>query len=191
MINGHRWTPSLQRVICKAIFYFRFRPQVVSRLDQSSRWVTAYIRTTPIFHAASHLYAELNPGVVLSSIMHELQCGLLILITTDSNPVFQLLDHLLSVEWRKSLRATVFFFFGLRGLESIGEFFFGPATDSICAWKLFWLCTQGKFYANEFCKHAYEIFKSRPYKRMFTRKWTIRSQFTQCQRTITRPKLPE
>jgi hypothetical protein len=48
-----------------------------------------------------------------------------------------------------------------------------------------------KFHVNEFFKRAYKISKLRPHKRIFdVRKWILRRQFTQCQCTITRPKLP-
>jgi hypothetical protein len=54
------------------------------------------------------------------------------------------------------------------------------------AWRAKFVC------ANEFFKRAYEIFSSRPYKRIFdASKETICHQFMRCQPTITRPKLPE
>ncbi len=103
-------------------------------------------------------------------------------------PVFRLLDHLLGVKRGKSLCAT---FFQLRGLESYGDFLdqrlilFVRENYCNCA-------SRGKFCANEFFKHAYKISKSSQHKRIFdVRKWTLRGQFTRCQRTITLPKLPE
>jgi hypothetical protein len=50
--------------------------------------------------------------------------------------VFSLLGHLLGFKRQKSLRATLFLgaWFGI--VWTMGNFFFGAATDSVCAWKL-------------------------------------------------------
>jgi hypothetical protein len=52
--------------------------------------------------------------------------------------------------------------------------------------------TYGKFCTNEFFKHAYEIFKSRPHKRLFDAdKWTLLGHCTRRPRTITVPKVAQ
>jgi hypothetical protein len=52
--------------------------------------------------------------------------------------------------------------------------------------------SRGKFHANEFFKRTYKISKWRPQKRIFgaSGKGTLHVQYTRCQRTSARPKLP-